>query len=130
MEFKIIDKNYLDAHAENFIQLIKGWSYSSWNKDNFMYELPLKWQFSFAVYESGKLLGFCFASNKIVGVYYIHLIFISPQSRGKSIGREMIEFAKQLAKEKDINKIELRCPESNIDAISFYKKMAFQFQTK
>ena len=125
MEFEIINKNYLDNHIETFIQLIQGWQYSSWNEENFMYELPLKWQFSFGVYENEKLLGFCFASNKLNGVYYIHLIFISSEIRGKSIGKKMIEFAKNIAKQNNINKIELRCPESNTDALTFYKKNGF-----
>lgn len=102
-----------------------GWKYCSWTKDNFLYELPKKWQFSFAAYEGTRLTGFCFASNKITGVYYIHLLFIASSERGKSFGGKMIEHAKKIALDNNIHSIELRCPETNQTALAFYKKQGF-----
>jgi ribosomal protein S18 acetylase RimI-like enzyme len=125
MKFEIIKKDELHKNIKNYIHLIEGWKYSNWKEENFMYELPAKWEFSFSVTIDEKLAAFCIASNKIKDAYYIHLLFISKNLRGKSIGKEMINYAKGLAIKNKISKMELRCPESNKDALSFYLKNGF-----
>ena len=124
--FKKIEKDFLEANVTQFLKLIKGWKYSVWNEDNFFYELPSKWQFSFGAWSEENLIGFCFASNKIKDSYYIHLIYLSTESRGKSLGKKMIDHAIKIAKENHIHKIELRCPETNIGSLEFYKKQGFK----
>jgi ribosomal protein S18 acetylase RimI-like enzyme len=130
MKFIPLDKAFIEKNAGEFVNLIQGWKFSSWTKDNFLYELPRKWEFSFAAYENDKLNGFCIASNKISDTYYIHLIFISVVARGKALGTQMIEHAKGIAKKAGVNKIELRCPETNAEAILFYEKAGFKLIEK
>ena len=125
MNFRKLDKEFLTFHVQEFIDLITGWEFSDWNKDNFLYELPDKWRFSFAVYEQDKLRAFCIASGKIKTSYYIHLVYISPEARGKKLGKKMIEYAKLIAAENGKKKIELRCPVTNVSAAEFYKQMGF-----
>ncbi len=127
LSFKIITKENLEIQIENYKQLILNWEYCNWNSENFLYELPNKWRFSFSIHnENDKLIGFCFASNKIQDVYYIHLLFVSNHLRGAGIGGEIIKNAIKIAKENKINKIELRCPESNVNALKFYQKNNFK----
>jgi ribosomal protein S18 acetylase RimI-like enzyme len=126
MKFVQLTKEYLSLNVEAFINLVDDWKYCTWKKENFLYELPKKWDLSFAIYEENNLEGFCFASNKIIDVYYIHLIFVSDKSRGKSFGKKMIERAIELAKQNNLPRIELRCPESNTGALDFYKKKGFK----
>jgi ribosomal-protein-alanine N-acetyltransferase len=126
MTFQKVDKDYLHDHIDEFISLIKGWKFSDWGKGNFLYELPKKWDFSFAATENDEVVGFCIASNKIVDAYYIHLIFIAPSQRGKDLGKKMIEHASHIAKNAGIKKIELRCPETNVGAVDFYKRLGFK----
>jgi ribosomal protein S18 acetylase RimI-like enzyme len=126
MTFRKLDKEYLDDHADEFLSLIKGWKFSEWGKENFLYELPKKWDFSFAVFDGDNLAGFCIASNKIMDAYYIHLIFIAPSQRGKNLGKKMIEHATDISKKAGISKIELRCPETNVEAVDFYTRVGFK----
>lgn len=130
MKFVTIDKAFLTNNIHSFLNLIKNWKYSNWQEENFFYDLPSKWNFSFAIYEQNTLLGFCFASGKISNTYYIHLLFISDALRGKDIGSKMIGYAREIALKNKINKIELRCPESNVKAIDFYKKNKFEIISK
>lgn len=126
MKFRKLDKAFLASHVGDFVSLITGWEFSSWQASNFLYELPKKWDFSFSVYDEGDLLAFCIASNKIQDAYYIHLIFISQAARGKKLGKQMIEHAKSIAMENGIRKIELRCPETNTSALEFYRHAGFK----
>lgn len=130
MIFTLIDKEKLQEDVGTYVALMHGWKYATWEKSNFLYDLDKKWQFSFAAFDDGKLVGFCFASNKIVDVYYIHLLFISSHTRGKSIGEGMLSHAKKIALQHNLHCIELRCPESNERAFNFYKKNGFNVKSK
>jgi len=126
MNFCNVNKEELRQNIGQFVKLIKDWKYSLWSEDNFLYELPKKWDYSFALYEEKELLGFCIASGKIEEVYYIHLFFLSDKARGKAFGKAMIEQAQKVAQRNGINRIELRCPESNTGALEFYHKAGFK----
>lgn len=130
MQIKAVTRQFLEKNILDFTAVIANWKYCSWNVDNFMYELPKKWEFSFAFYADTELAGFCFASNKIETVYYIHLLFISDNFRGKSLGAEMITHCKKIAMGNGIRKIELRCPESNTGALAFYTRTGFSVVQK
>jgi ribosomal protein S18 acetylase RimI-like enzyme len=126
MLIKVLNKEFLENNVNEFLELVSSWKYCSWKKENFMYELPQKWNFSFAVYDNNKPQGFCIASNKISDAYYIHLFFVSEESRGKDIGTAMIDQAKEMSRSNGLKRIELRCPETNAGALSFYQKKNFK----
>jgi ribosomal protein S18 acetylase RimI-like enzyme len=125
MIFQSLHRDFLKAHIGDFISLIEGWKFSDWKEDNFLYELPRKWEFSFAAYDADTLIGFCIASNKIKDVFYIHLIYVDEKARGMNLGRKMLQHAKSIALQNNISKIELRCPETNADAAGFYRHTGF-----
>lgn len=126
MTFKGLTKKELKDNIKDYLELIKGWKYTEWREENFLHELPKKWDYSFSVFDEGKLAGFCIASGKIEDAYYIHLIFISAEARRKSLGKQMLEHAKEISKKHKIGRIELRCPESNIVALGFYQQAGFK----
>jgi ribosomal protein S18 acetylase RimI-like enzyme len=127
MRFRILEKPLLEAELHRFTQLISGWAYCQWGEDNFLYNLPAKWELSFAAYEHDELAGFCFASNK-GGVYYIHLFYLAPEYRGRLLGEQMIRNAVAVAKNCHLGAIELRCPTSNEVGLKFYKKNGFSVE--
>jgi ribosomal protein S18 acetylase RimI-like enzyme len=129
LNFRILDKSYMESHVDVFLQLVKGWEYCTWERNNFLYDLPRKWDFSFAGFQDESLSSFCIASNKISDAYYIHLFFVSPESRGRRTGREMIAHAERIALQHGIKRIELRCPEKNAGALAFYRKEGFVEQS-
>ena len=130
MRIDSINRIDLYKNVNVYLNLISDWKYCNWKEENFLYDLPKKWLLSFAVYDQNDLTGFCIASNKIPNVYYIHLIFISGKSRGQSLGTTMLEQAKKTAMEHHLDRIELRCPESNTGALAFYQKKGFVITQK
>jgi len=130
MIFNLITKENLKTDICCYINLIRNWRYCNWNEENFLYELPLKWDFSFSLLSNNELVGFCIASNKIPKVYYIHLLYISPNFRGNSLGLKLLLYAQEIASKHNINIIELRCPESNEQALTFYLKNGFKVKQK
>jgi len=130
MNFYQITKEELQKNSDNYLRLINDWKYCDWNEENFIYELPFKWEFSFSLNSNNEIVGFCIASNKIPEVYYIHLLFISPSVRGNSLGLKLLLYAQEIGIKHNINIIELRCPESNEKALTFYLKNGFKVKEK
>ncbi len=128
MLIKPLTRDFLFSNLNVFLDLIRGWKYCNWTENNFLYELPLKWELSFALYEGDSLRGFCIASNKIADAYYIHLLFISDKARGHSLGKKCLDYAMELSKKHGYKRIELRCPLSNVRALEFYIKNGFRLR--
>src|ERR1041384_563636 len=103
--FRRLDKQFLEENINTFLKLIEGFEYLDWKAENFLYELPKKWDFSFAVFDDNKLVGFCMASNKISDVYYMHFTFLSEETRGKGLGKKVWAHAKEVALQHGIHKI-------------------------
>ena len=125
MEIRQITRCELNAGVTSYLRLVEKWRYCKWGTGNFLYDLPSKWNLSFAVIKAEKLAGFCFASDK-KGVYYIHLFYLDPDYQGQGYGTAMVRYAMDLARYHALKAIELRCPMSNNEALRFYQKNGFK----
>lgn len=54
---------------------------------------------------------------------YIHLYYLISEERGKSIGQELHDFARQFIRTNNMNEFHLRVSLTNISAIKFYRKI-------
>ena len=57
-------------------------------------------------------------------------ICVDEKYRGNGIGTELVEFAKKLALENGLDKIELNVYENNQNAVRFYKRLGFTTQKR
>ena len=75
------------------------------------------------VYENEKIIG--------IGLYYIEkdceIILLETFVQNKGIGTQIIEKIKNIAKEKNCNRIWLITTNDNIDALKFYQRKGFVF---
>ena len=56
----------------------------------------------------------------------VERIYVRKEHKGKGLGKVLIDYALQQAKEKKKNYVWLGVWEKNVDAIAFYKKMGFR----
>lgn len=126
IEVILLDQVMMKKQANNLVKLISSWELSQWKEENFLYDLPLKWEYSFMLQEDENILGFCIASGKIDHNYYIHLFFCDEKIRGKGVGKLLLNTAEKIAKSRKLQAIILRCPIINDGAVKFYKKQGFQ----
>lgn len=54
---------------------------------------------------------------------YVHLYYLISEERGKSMGQELDDYARQFFKDNNINEFHLRVSSTNISAIKFYRKI-------
>lgn len=126
-EKKIIDlsRECMERVSPLLVSMVEGSSIVDWKQKNFMYDLPLKWQCSFAIYDNDTVAGFCVSSKKADDNYYIHLLFVDDLQRGKGIGSKMIKEALRRAAYLELPAVALRCPSYNEAAKSFYLREGF-----
>jgi sialic acid synthase SpsE/GNAT superfamily N-acetyltransferase len=122
MKFVQLTREYVEANSESLLELLSGWSYLNWTRDNLLYELPNKWELSYAFYVNNTLAGFFIGSTKIEGAFYMHLLYVSKSFRSQAIGSYLFNYIKRLTKKYQLTCIEFRCPESNTGALQFYQR--------
>ena len=126
VQFEKINKEFLKNNVSIFLDMIKNWKYGDWKEDNFLCDLPLKWDYSFVCKSDDDIIGFCFNSGKIAKCLYIHLLFINEANRSRNIGKLLIDNLKIHALENELEKIALCCPKDNISGLNFYLKNKFE----
>ncbi len=110
---KILSKEQIDYMLENF-QSQK--AIDSQIKDGYNY---------FVMKADGETLGYTgvvFQESKM----FLSKLYIKKEARNKGVGRNTLEFLKNLCREKGYNKIYLTVNKYNTDSINAYKKMGFE----
>jgi ribosomal protein S18 acetylase RimI-like enzyme len=110
-----LDKNSVKKYGDSFSNEI-------WKKENFLYALPKKDEYSYIVLLNNKIIGYCIASQKNNAIY-IHRFVIDNIEQGLS-GK----FLTELFKIYKNNEIYLMVNILNKKAIEFYKKHNFTIE--
>jgi ribosomal protein S18 acetylase RimI-like enzyme len=105
----------------------------AFNKKKLLAELNNKNSLFYFLYAENELAGYLKindapAQSDINDTDSIEMerIYIKKTFKGKGLGKKLVKFSLQLAKEMKKNYVWLGVWEKNIDAISFYKKMGFK----
>ena len=126
IEFEILTKDLLELNLDDLIFIDnQAFGIDAWGKDNFRYQLPLKYDLSFLVKMDSKLIAYCINSKKEEDCY-IHRIVIKKDYKAKGLGGEMINYIQNQLNQK---KISLKVNVNNIFAINFYFKMNFKIDS-
>lgn len=79
-------------------------------------------------FDFGKLIGFLWAykiNTNFEERLHVNYLIVDEKYRSKGIGSKLVSFLKNIAKEKNIKKVELIVSSQNKEAIKFYKKYDF-----
>jgi ribosomal protein S18 acetylase RimI-like enzyme len=111
--------------ATSLVLMTSSWQMINWKSENFLSELPFKWECSFSIQYFNKLIGFCIASKKEDNSFYIHLLFVDQNERQEGFGLVMLNEAKRRANLMNLPSMLLRCPKNNTKAKRFYLRYGF-----
>jgi len=95
---------------------------SNWGPDEFLFELPDKYQLSFCVQDRG-VAGYVIMSRKWIDRVHIHQFMVHPTRRGTGLGQQILEEAVKRAAGAPLS---LKVSIANKGAIKFYERNGFQ----
>lgn len=61
-------------------------------------------------------------------VFVVHTFLVHPEYKQRGVGKQLMDFAEQYAKDANIKSIRLDVYEGNLPAIQLYKKCGFQYK--
>ena len=125
MEFSITSKKEILESIDLLLDETKSFKFETWGKDNFLMELPCKWELSIVAKKYGKILGFSFNSRKGQAMH-IHYFYVFQTQRNNQTGLLMLQKCIGLAQGYRLSKITLKCNISNYRALKFYIKNDFE----
>lgn len=131
MEIEVmpLSKSEMIRNIEKILLLDQVIVGEEWIKDNFLAELPEKWQFSFQAYAEDLMAGFLVASRKEHAVH-IHRLAVGNQHQNMGVGNRLMNALINESRGKNIESITLKVLHSNIKAIEFYKRLGFKLRNR
>jgi ribosomal protein S18 acetylase RimI-like enzyme len=124
MEFFTTTKKEIDENIGLLLNETQSFKFETWNKDNFLMDLPLKWELSIVAKNGNEIIGFSFNSLK-EGAMHIHYFYIFQTYRNNKIGELMLKKCLDLVRQYKLPMITLKCNISNYKALKFYLKNDF-----
>ena len=92
----------------------------NWSEENYLYDLPRKWELSRVVIVDDKIVGYTIISEKESSLH-LHKIVVKKNSRGKGIGRMLLQNLEEIG-EKSVT---LKVGIENVDAKKFYASLNY-----
>lgn len=120
-----ITKDLIQQNISCFIDIISDGIHEYWQEDEFLYDLPDKWESSLLLSYKNKIIGFIISSRKI-NTFHIHKFFIHKKYRSFGFGNILLQKFEERLKEKfNSHSITLKVYIENTKAIKFYRKHNF-----
>lgn len=120
-----LTKAYIINNLIELMEIDSEINQEAWTVDNFLCELPQKWDLSFVATFDKQLVGFVIVSKKEKSIH-IHRLAVKARFQSRGIGATLIEHVSEEAKKQHL-KITLKVYRDNQRAIAFYRKLGFQF---
>ena len=105
-------------------------SSESWDENNFLLDLPGKWELSFIALFDDRPIGFCICSLLDDDKCYIYRIAVSEEYKGRNIGKQMLFTLFKKCIERGVKKVVLEVNKENTLALGFYNKLKFRIIEK
>jgi GNAT superfamily N-acetyltransferase len=105
-------------------QLSADEQWMEWTEENYVREMPRKWELSYLVYSGEHLIGYFLCSAR-GGLLWLHRFVVGAEFRGKGYGGQIIRELESLADREGFKGIMLKTPFSNRKALAFYNREGF-----
>ena len=126
---KINSKKKVQNHLIEFIEIDSlCFDSSNWSKDNFIMELPMKFNLSFMCSYENKVIGYIFGSSYTLEneqTCHINRIAILPNFRSLNIGSKLLTCFENNSRENGFKKISLEF-DLVLNVQTFYEKNSFK----
>ncbi|HRJ30850.1 MAG TPA: GNAT family N-acetyltransferase [Cyclobacteriaceae bacterium] len=123
-----MSKEMLQNNIGQFLEVDRVIGRDFWAIDNFLIELPRKWQLSFVAFDDDLLVGFLVASEKNASIH-IHRLAVRREWQSKGIGEALVRGLIECMRHERLP-ITLKVDTLNSRAVSFYARLGFSVVQK
>lgn len=124
LRFVTLTRDVVEALLPQLSALSATEEWLAWRPEQFLIDLPRKWELSRAVYEGDKLVAYCLASVR--GRFmWVHRFIVGSEVRSKGIGARLIDEMQRLSAELGLKGILLKTPNNNDRGLAFYRRLNF-----
>lgn len=97
-----------------------------WERENFLRDLPGKWQLSFAGWSGTQPVAYAILSRKSEAQIHLHHLIVGKNWRGRGLGRRMVDEIFHRCRTAGAEKLTLKVHARNERAKSFYVRSGFR----
>jgi len=115
----------LMRYMHDLLDLDKNISPVCWSEENFMVEIPGKWELSYLVISRNKVIAFVISSIK-EEPYHVHRLGVDPFFQRQGLGSGLLDLIYNQAMKNSIHAITLKVAKTNDNALKFYKLKGFK----
>jgi ribosomal protein S18 acetylase RimI-like enzyme len=117
--FHPVDKNWMKEHWRELSMLSDNEPWMNWREDQYLCDLPHKWEFSRTVYLGNELVGYMICSM-FHGWLWLHRFVVVTEQRRKGFGRRCLKHLESLVAIRGLMGILVKTPKDNVAAINIY----------
>jgi ribosomal protein S18 acetylase RimI-like enzyme len=130
-ELRIINltRYYLIRNMDRFLEMEPNWTDTGqppWTKENFLLDLPLKWELSFAAEIGSSIAGYIIGSEHTQKLSRVNKIVVDSFYQRKGIGEKLMNRYFEACQQKGIKKSEIKAMVGYEPANNLYTKLGYQ----
>jgi ribosomal protein S18 acetylase RimI-like enzyme len=124
--FKVraLSRNHIERFAAQYVAVAA--DADTWTAENFLTELPGKWDLSFALWDKAPI-AYAILSRPEPGRVHLHHFMVTEALRNQGLGGEML---KEVVKRAGQLRLTLKVDQANDGAQRFYEQHGFQLVEK
>lgn len=115
----------IEARPAMFLAVAEDVPGEYWALENFLAELPMKWELSFAVAVDDRIVAYSVISQKSDTHCHLHHCMVHREFRGLSIGGLMLQEMERRARACHMTRITLKTRSESHDAQRFYVRAGY-----
>ena len=120
-----ISPAYIVSNISSLLDITSDIDDEYWTLSNFLIDLPMKWDLSFALVREKVPIAYAISSSKALDHCHLHHFMVHRKWRRNSLGRRMINEIERRAMINNLSYLTLNVPVNNDNARSFYAHHGF-----
>jgi ribosomal protein S18 acetylase RimI-like enzyme len=126
-----ITQDYMSDNLSKLLEIESNWTdigEQPWNENNFLLDLPYKWELSFAAEDRGEILGYVIGSKIAENTARVNKIVVGREYRKNHIGTSLIRRFETACLERGLYDVDLKAIVGNDAANNFYLRLGYEKQ--
>ena len=117
--FRTVSRIDILAYQHEFLAIAADIPGEYWTLQNFLIDLPSKWDLSFALWQKNLPIGYAILSKKSDYQVHLHHLMITRDHRARGWGTRMITEMSDRAEAAGATLLSLKAEKSNVSALRF-----------